>query len=392
VGLTVRSWKILNLGQTTVSLLGEDQSTSELPLSGFEALVKNGRILGARSNGPSVPNGEALERISNASEAELRRANDRYKWVCRFLEGNVSENEEIPIPGRTLRRWVSRYRKPELVFGSGFLGLLSDIARRGNASSKLPEAAKLLMDEFIDKDYETLKQKTKRTSWLALRLACEGRGLIAPSYKTYRLAIRRRPGFEQTLKRRGPRAAYAKEAFCWELDLKTPRHGDRPFEIGHVDHTELDIELVCSLTGRLLDRPWLTILTGAFSHRVLAFYITFDAPSYRSCMMVLRECVYRHGRLPQIVVVDGGPEFGSTYFETLLARYGCTKKTRPPAKARLGSVVERMFGTANTQFIHNLQGNTQITRCVRQVTKGVNPQGQAVWALKELQDHLTTYF
>jgi putative transposase len=387
-----RSWRILNLGQMTVSLLGEDQSISELPLAGFEALVKTGRILGARLNGPTVPNREALERISNASEAELRRANGRYNLVSQFLQGNAGENQEVPIPGRTLRRWVSRYRKAELVFGSGFLGLLSDIARRGNAGSKLPVATKLLMDEFIDKDYETLKQKTKRTSWLALRLECEERGIIAPSYKTYSLAIRRRPGFEQTLKRRGHRAAYAKEPFYWEVDLKTPRHGDRPFEIGHVDHTELDIELVCSLTGRLLDRPWLTILTDAFSRRVLAFYVTFDAPSYRSCMMILRECVYRHGRLPQIVVVDGGREFGSTYFETLLARYRCTKKTRPPAKARFGSVVERMFGTTNTQFIHNLQGNTQITRCVRQVTKGVNPRGQAVWALKELQDYLAAYF
>ena len=87
----------------------------------------------------------------------------------------------------------------------------------------------------------------------------------------------------------------------------------------------------------------------------------------------------RHGRLPQILVIDGGPEFQSTYFETLLARYEVTKKTRPPAKARFGSVCERLFGTTNTQFIHNLRGNTQITRNVRQVTKSVSPQGQAVW-------------
>jgi len=142
----------------------------------------------------------------------------------------------------------------------------------------------------------------------------------------------------------------------------------------------------------VLGRPWLTILTDAFSRRVLAFYLTFDAPSYRSCMMALRECVYRHGRLPQIVVVDGGREFESTYFEPLLARYCCTKKTRPPAQARFGSVCERMFGTTNTQLIHNLKGNTQMTRCVRQVTKGVNPKGQAVWVLHELQEHLSGYF
>jgi hypothetical protein len=135
----------------------------------------------------------------------------------------------------------------------------------------------------------------------------------------------------------------------------------------------------------------MTILTDAFSRRGLSLYLTFDAPSYRSCMMILRECVRRHNRLPQILVLDGGPEFQSTYFETLLARYEVTKKTRPPAQARFGSVCERLFGTTNTQFIHNLRGNTQITRNVRQVTKSVSPQGQAVWTLGALEERLSEY-
>ena len=129
--------------------------------------------------------------------------------------------------------------------------------------------------------------------------------------------------------------------------MTTPRHGDRPFEIGHIDHTLLDIELVCSHTGRNLGRPWGTFLSDAFSRRLLAVTVTFDPPSYRACMMVLRECVQRHGRLPQIIVVDGGREFESVYFETLLARYECSKKTRPGAKPRFGSVCERLFGTTN---------------------------------------------
>jgi hypothetical protein len=103
--------------------------------------------------------------------------------------------------------------------------------------------------------------------------------------------------------------------------------------------------------------------------------------------MILRDCVRHHGRLPQTIVVDGGPEFESTYFETLLARYECTKKTRPPAKARFGSVCERLFGTTNTQFIHNLRGNTQIMRNVRQVTKSNEPVGQAAWTLVYLRHH-----
>ena len=172
-----------------------------------------------------------------------------------------------------------------------------------------------------------------------------------------------------------------------ELQLTTPRHGDRPFHICHIDHTELDVEVVCSSTGRNLGRPWLTIFMDAFSRRVLALFLSFDPPSYRSCMMVLRECVRRHGRLPQILVVDGGKEFDSVYFETLLARYECTKKTRPPAKPRFGSVCERLFGTS-TQLIYSLAGNTQITKNVRQVTTSVDPRNLAVWTLESLHTRL----
>jgi len=58
-------------------------------------------------------------------------------------------------------------------------------------------------------------------------------------------------------------------------------------------------------------------LTDAFTRRLLVVYVTFDPPSYRSAMMVLRECVWRNARLPQAIVVDGGPDFRSIYFETL---------------------------------------------------------------------------
>jgi len=107
--------------------------------------------------------------------------------------------------------------------------------------------------------------------------------------------------------------------------------------------------------------------------------------------MVLRDWVRRHGRFAQTVLVDGGAEFKSTYFETLLARYACTKKTRPPAKPRFGSVCERLFGTVSTQFLHNLRGNTQMTRNVRQVTKSVDPRGMATWSLRELNERLEEY-
>jgi putative transposase len=340
------------------------------------------------STNSSQAHSESFRLLASASEPDLKIANQRFDLVKRHLDGGIISPS---VPARTVRLWLGRYRLAREQYGNGYVGLLPKISHRGNRTCRLPDDSRALLVEFVMKDYESLKQKTRVASWAALKRTCEEKGIVAPSYVTFCLAVRERPAFEQTLKRQGRRAAYAHAPFYFELQVTTPRHGDRPFEIGHIDHTELDVEVVCSRTGRPLGRPWMTIFTDAFSRRGLSLYLTFDAPSYRSCMMILRECIRRHGRLPQIVVIDGGPEFQSTYFETLLARYEIIKKTRPPAQARFGSVCERLFGTTNTQFIHNLRGNTQITRNVRQVTKSVDPQAQAMWTLGALDERLSEY-
>jgi transposase InsO family protein len=374
----------VNVGDRNISLLGVNGALTELPRDTFDRLLSVGSLKNAAAGSPQLS--EATRILSGANEADLREANRRFDLVRKHING-----ERLSVPVRTIRFWTALYRAAQEKDGSGYLGLLPRARLRGNRTSRLSQKAQALTEEWIAKDYESLKQRSRRSSWALLKLRCEEQDLQAPSYKTFCLWVRKRPVFEQTLKRQGPRAAYAHAAIYLELSGTTPRHGDRPFEIAHIDHTELDVELVCSQTGRLLGRPWLTLLTDAYSRRGLAFYLTFDPPSYRSCMMILRECVRRHARLPQIIVIDGGAEFQSTYFETLLARYECIKKTRPLAKARFGAVCERLFGTTNTQFIHNLRGNTQITRNVRQVTRSVNPKALAAWTLSELYDRTSEY-
>jgi transposase InsO family protein len=382
-----RAWTVANVGDSRISLIAEDHSFAEIQNSLFETLVKQGRITGV---GTSPRHSEVALVLASASEQDLKTANDRFDLVHRHIKVGLSAGE-LQVCDRTLRLWTAQFQRAEEKYGSGYLGLLPRTSCRGNRTPRLPEETRRLLSEFIERDYETMKQRSKFASWARLKSACEQSGVVAPSYMTFCLAVRRRPEFVRTLKRQGRRAAYIHEPFWWELSITTPRHGDRPFEIGHIDHTELDVEVICSQTSRTLGRPWMTLVTDAFSRRVLAVYVTFDEPSYRSCMMALRECVRRHARLPQICVVDGGPEFKSTYFETLLARYECVKKTRPPAKARFGSVLERLFGTTNTRFIYNLKGNTQITRNVRQVTKSVDPKQHATWTLGELQEKLCFY-
>lgn len=385
-----RLWKVINVGNTSVGLLSEDRKLAELPMTALEALVHEKRIELAPRDLKESFESAALERLSGASEDDFRIANRRSEFITRYLsEGSLPKMTDVPI--RTFYDWLAQYREAESSYGSGYLGLLPKHSAKGNHTPRLSARSRWELKEAIEEDYENKKQKTMYASWIKLKLSCEDKGIPAPSYKSFTVAVRHRDPYRQKLKREGPRSAYSCEAFYFELDLKTPRHGDRPFEIGHIDHTELDVEVVCSRTGRVLGRPWMTLLTDAYSRRILAVYLTFDRPSYRSCMMVLRESVRRYQRLPQVVVVDGGADFESTYFETMLAHYQSTKKKRPKAKARFGSVLERFFGVNNSQFIHNLQGNTQIMRNVRQVTKSVNPKGLATWPLAELHERLCEY-
>lgn len=296
---------IVDVRDKAVSIREADSAVKEMPLEAFEALVKDGRVAPATTPFQEMKTSGVL---AEANEDDLRIANQRLDIVQRHLNGEPTLDGKA-VAERTLRLWVASYRKAETRCGCGYLGLIPKTRQRGNRGSKLQQESRALLNEYIDQNYETLKQKSRFTVWAALRHACQEKGIAAPSYVTFCTATRKRPAYESVLKRKGRRAAYTYEPFYWELDPTTPRHGDRPFEIGHIDHSELDVELVCSHTGRVLGRPWMTLLTDAFSRRCLALCLAFDPPSYRSCMAILRECVRRHGRLPQIVVIDGGRNF-----------------------------------------------------------------------------------
>lgn len=379
-----RRWQIINLGQSKVGLLDDQENCRELPRSAFDELVKRGSLQVITPAPQPLGQEKASEIISQAGPEALREATRRYRMIEPYLNGSGPADQALPA--RTRQRWVMQYRTAQATHGVGYLGLLP--GARGNTKPRLPENARALMNKFIEDHYETLKQKGKFVVYGQYLLECERQGVQATSYKTFVSEINRRPKFEQTLKRQGARAAYSHEPFYYELSPTVPRHGDRPFEIAHIDHTELDVELICAEPRRNLGRPWATFLTDAFSRRLLAVLLLYDPPSYRTDMMILRDCVRRHHRFPQTIVVDGGKDFHSLYFDSLLAAQECTKRIRPAGKSRFGSVIERLFGVSNQQFVHNLQGNTQITKNVRQMTGSVAPATQAIWTLPLLYERL----
>lgn len=373
---------ILSINDSSISIMNGEREI-KIPHALFEKLYHEGTIKPIiDSNTESSTSEEALDIILSASPKSLEDANRKFTVLqCHW---NGISLEELKVSPRTFRDWTKKYKDAESQFGNGFVGLITKRNNQGNRERKLPPEVIELMNEHIEENYENPRSSNLNSIYKRFYQDCKDRNWILPSFVTFWKESKKRPIHVQTEKRKGPKAAYDTEKFYFEIQTTTPRHGDFPFQICHLDHTELDIELICSDTLENLGRPWLSLLIDAYSRRIIAFYLTFDPPSYRSCMMVLRECVKRNSRLPKMLVVDGGKEFHSIYFETLLAKYNITKAQRPGAKPKFGSVCERIFGTTNTEFIHNLLGNTQIMKKVREVTKKFNPKHNAIWTFKSL--------
>lgn len=380
-----KPWRIVNVGAQEIFLLSAEKEIVNLDREMFHSLVVRGQIVGMPERDERELLAEKL--VKQAAEADLHLATKRLA----FLDAVANGDRNSHVPARTLRYWKARAAEGMVAVGNRFVGLLPRVSHRGNRTRKLPKETIDVMNSVIDNEVLVSSKPNILGCYGALVNTCRGRSLICPSEKTFRKEIAKRRLDLRILAREGRKAAYQVSEFHWTIDQSTPRHGERPFEIGHIDHTEVDVELVDGETGANLGRPWLTILLDAFTRMILAFFLTFDPPSYRNCMSVVRECIRRHGRIPKTIVVDRGSEFESTYFEALLARLECHKKSRPAAKARFGSVMERVFGITNQTFIHNLAGNSQALQRPRSMSPTHDPRKLAVWTLAALNDLFEEY-
>ena len=380
-----RLWHIEEWGEEIVQLRPEVGEILALPRAEFEHLKQEGSLWTVGEADPSPMTPEVRQILAKAGSKAQRAANQRMIHMLAYARG-----ETTTVPKRSVQRWWKAYQEAQETHACGYLGLLDRVAARGNRNQRIEPASLQALEAALQAHYAAPQGKSAAAVYRLYRKQCEKLGLPPVSQPTFYRVRARFTTNEVEVKRRGTRVAYASQAFSW-LDQTTPRHGERPFALAHLDHTELDIVLVSSLTGKPLGKPWATLLTDAYSRRILACYLTYDPPSYRSVMMALRICVQRHQRLPQECFVDRGPEFGSVYFETLLTRYSVTKKDRPTAQPRVGSVIERLFGTATTQLLHQLSGNTQATKHPRQMTREVDPRRLAVWTLERFAARFCEY-
>ncbi len=376
-----KTYRIALVGQNSV-MLSADDGTTEISLEVLEKQYAAGKLNVRSSVHPDSSDDESIACVSpEYMDKALARA--------RQLEFSNFAPELVTVSRSTLHRYKKAVRDAGDSVIDQHLALVPQLIKSGNRERKIPKELIDLIALIVREDFNNATNINKGMAYKKLVDACQTAGLEPCSAKTFNKEVDK---LTSVRKRRGKRVFYQTQPIVWYLKLNEPIHGVRPFQYVHIDHTPLDILLCSPNVLKSTWHAWLSLAIDAESRRVVGFYLSFEPPSYRSCMMVLRDIVRRHGRMPDMLVVDNGKEFKSREFKRVCRLYGCSIRYRPAGQPRHGSVMERLFGTTQSQLIHNLSGNTQLMKYVRTVTKSVNPKNFVEWTLPALHGALDYYF
>ena len=338
---------------------------------------------------------EVNELMRSSSEAERERLAVLQELLgsadlCDYGKRQQAVAQKLGITVRSVRRLVRQLREE---------GMVSVIrrSRSDRGEARIGEEWR----KFIVKTYRDGNRGSRRMSpaQVAVRVKVRAQELGTEAYPSHMTVYR----ILKPLIERGQRQ---KRSLGWRgerLMLKT-REG---IEIGiewsnqvwQVDHTQVDVLLV-DQAGERLGRPWLSTVVDTYSRCIMGMHLGFDAPSAAVVCLALRHGILpkqyssayelkqswgTYG-LPQYVYTDGGKDFRSQHLEQVATELGIVLCLR--RKPSDGGIVERPFGTLNTQFFSTLPGYVSS----EVFTRSPKAESEACLTLLQLEQLLVRYF
>ncbi len=337
---------------------------------------------------------EVNELMRSSSEAERERLAVLQELLgsadlCDYGKRQQAVAQKLGITVRSVRRLVRQLREE---------GMVSVIrrSRSDRGEARIGEEWR----KFIVKTYRDGNRGSRRMSpaQVAVRVKVRAQELGTEGYPSHMTVYR----ILKPLIERGQRQ---KRSLGWRgerLMLKT-REG---IEIGiewsnqvwQVDHTQVDVLLV-DQAGERLGRPWLSTVVDTYSRCIMGMHLGFDAPSAAVVCLALRHGILpkqyssayelkqswgTYG-LPQYVYTDGGKDFRSQHLEQVATELGIVLCLR--RKPSDGGIVERPFGTLNTQFFSTLPGyvSSEVS------TRSPKAESEACLTLLQLEQLLVRY-
>lgn len=160
-----------------------------------------------------------------------------------------------------------------------------------------------------------------------------------------------------------------------ERELRQSMQGvqvSRVLERIELDHTPIDINLICSETKMVLGRPWLTLAIDRKSRMIAGFYVSFHAPSASSVLYCLRMAIKPKDELLanykdlrndwpvygffETLAVDNGMEEHAGALEAVCMVFCIELLYCEPGKPMHKGGIERFIGTSARALVHQLPG------------------------------------
>lgn len=285
----------------------------------------------------------------------------------------ASINDPNPPSSISIYRWSKKLTSAQ----NDMRSLIGRTDLQGRTGSRLAGELQVLLQEAIDQVYLSPQRNTIEETWFHLaHLIANANNfrdaknkLSVPSKSTVRRAIKNLDKFDTTVARHG--AAIA------NMHFRVSGHGpqaSRILERVEIDHTPLDLFVICNKTHLPMGRPTVTVAIDKFSRMILGIHIGFDGPSIEAVFACLR-----HAILPKVdlkkehpditnswpaygaimeLICDNGLEFHSLELERLAFETGMTLTFCPRRSPYLKGAVERFLKTLNYKFAHGQPGTS----------------------------------
>lgn len=330
-----------------------------------------------------IYSGERIEEKSLSHIPKQNAAERALKNLEHFLKG---------INDRQFRHLRKRIRERKTESNSLFQCLIPDWHKSGNYLAKAPKVVKDFLVEYILRDHTKLPGASKSKSFANYKqLAKAAHPRHKPlSSKTFRNTLQQKKTLV-ALKQGGKRAKNAAKSPTNPLERNIKAM--IPWEAAAIDHYLASIYLIFFRDGDRIwvEKPWITWMVDIATNEILAYSISFLRPSRKSFAKCIRDCVRRHGQLPNEIASDHGSDFISVYCSSLLAHYGIDKSLRPVAYPEFGSEVEGSFGEFEQDYLCMLPGNSVNQPKSRSVDGNKTPRNSAILTIEQFSKEVENF-
>jgi|GEM_PF-3316462 len=307
---------------------------------------------------------------------------------------------------RSLSRFQARIAGAATLLDQLIL-LVDNEADKGNRADRISKVNLNLIEKAIEEGYNTPTQQRKKGAYAKYRGMCAGLDDASLAAETgpkreesgapvkpvsYQTFCRYCTDHYDVVKRDGRRAAYQRRTIVPMLDNRYPTHGTHPHDVCEIDHTIANIVLKSTTGLEFTTKPTLTIGVDGHTAHARALVMSFDPPSAKTVLLLLRDYVRRHHRLPRTLIADNGKEFHSHELEFFCRMFGIELRFRSPGEPRGAAMIERLLGAVETEVLSEMEGNSRIMKeNTRQVTKSVDPWRHVKWDLYSVYKAVEQY-